>query len=293
MRIVVIGGRGYIGRHVAEHLRSVGYEVVVSSRNAGEGDIVWDGCDAGKLAEQLSANDVVINCAGIPIADKLWSRRRKQELIASRVDVTRAIAQAANMSGVKVLISTSAVGYYGNTDDVLVDESGSNGKGFLADLCVEWENAASEFTGRCVVLRLGVVLGYGCGMLAKFTPLFKLGFGGPIGTGRQWLSWIYIDDLARCVEFCIKRNITGVVNAVAPRAVTNSDFARQLASVLRRPCWLPMPVHAMMPILGRSFTNDVLLANQRVMPKALEDAGFKWQTEQLEDALKACYKPQT
>ena len=287
MRIVVIGGRGYIGRHVVEYLRSVGYEVVVSSRKTGEGDICWDGSSVDELAQQLSDKDVVINLAGLPIADKLWSRQRKQELISSRVDVTRAVAQAANMSGVKVLISTSAVGYYGNTDDVLVDESGSNGKGFLAGLCADWETAAKEFNGRCVILRLGVVLGYSCGMLAKLTPLFKLGFGGPVGTGRQWLSWIFIDDLARCMEMCINSKLTGVVNAVAPKPVTNGEFSKQLASVLRRACWLPMPVHVMMPILGRQFTQEVLLANQRVMPKALEEAGFKWQTSELEDALKA------
>ena len=290
MRVVVIGGRGYIGRHVVAHLQSVGYEAAVSSRKADEGDILWDGCHAEELAKQLSDKDIIINLAGASIADKLWSKKRKQELYTSRVDVTRAVVQAANMSGVKALISTSAVGYYGNTDDVLVDESGSNGKGFLAGLCVEWENAVKEFNGRCVVLRLGVVLGYGCGMLAKLTPLFKLGLGGPVGTGRHWLSWIYIGDLVRCVEMCITGKLTGAVNVVAPRPVTNGDFSKQLASILRRACWLPMPVHVMMPILGRQFTQEVLLANQRVMPKALEEAGFTWQTAELEDALKASLK---
>lgn len=287
MRVVIIGGRGFLGRCVGNALSAVGHEVIVSSRHVSEGAIIWDGVDSVQLSCQLNGVDAIVNLAGESIAESRWSKERKKVLLSSRVGTTRAVVDAANQAGVKILVNASAVGIYGDTDDAVVDESARIGKGFLADLCQQWESAVERFTGRCVVLRLGVVIGLDGGILNKLVPIFRWGLGGPMGFGSHWMSWIHVDDFARCVVWCLEKPIVGTVNAVAPRPITNLAFSKELAAVLHRPCWLPVPLLVLMPVFGRQFVTEVLTGSQRVMPRVLEQAGFQWEFEEIGAALKA------
>ncbi len=285
MKVVIIGGRGFIGRNLSEYLTSQGHDVLVSSRHLSDRSIVWDGHDAGDLATHLAGIDAVVNLAGESIADKPWSRERKHVLYTSRVDTTKSVVKAANMAGVSVLVNASAVGIYGSTGDNIVDETQPAGVGYLADLCAAWERATNGFAGRCVHMRIGVVIGSGGGILARLRPVFRTGIGGPLGSGKHWMPWIHIDDLTRCVEWCLTKPIVGPVNAVAPQAVTNLDFSRRLAHLLHRPCFLSVPVLALQLVFGKAFVAEVLISSQKIRPKVLETSGFTWTRSEIHAAL--------
>lgn len=284
MKVVIIGGRGFIGKNLSEYLSSQGHDVLVSSRQPSDGSFVWDGHDAVELATHLAGKDAVVNLAGESIADKPWSHARKHVLYTSRVETTASVVKAANMAGVPVLVNASAVGIYGPTGDSIVDETQPAGVGYLAELCAAWERATEGFAGRCVHMRIGVVIGRG-GILARLNPVFRLGVGGPLGSGKQWMPWIHIDDLARCVEWCLTKPMEGPVNAVAPQAVTNLDFSRKLAHMLRRPCLLSVPVFALQLVFGKAFVAEVLISSQRIRPKTLEMSGFTWTRSEIDTAL--------
>ncbi|MHB1460327.1 MAG: TIGR01777 family oxidoreductase [Armatimonadota bacterium] len=285
MKVVIIGGRGFLGRKVSEYLTSQGHDVLVSSRKPSETSFVWDGQNAVELAPHLAGVDAVVNLAGESIADKLWSESRKQLLYSSRVDTTAAVVKAANTAGVAVLVNASAVGIYGDTGDRIVDETQPAGVGYLADLCASWEKATDAFQGRCVNMRIGVVFGSGGGILARLVPLFRMGIGGPMGSGKHWMPWIHADDMARCVEWCLEKPIKGPVNAVAPQAVTNLIFSKRLAHWLRRPCVFSVPVFALRLVLGKAFVAEVLVSSQRIRPMVLESSGFLWKRGEIDNAL--------
>ncbi len=286
MKVVIIGGRGFLGRKVSGYLSSKGHEVLVSSRKPSSTSLVWDGHDDSQLAAHLVGIDAVVNLAGESIADKPWSESRKQLLYSSRVDTTAAVVRAANIAGVPVLVNASAVGIYGDTGDAVVDETQIAGSGYLAGLCASWERATDGFTGRCVNMRIGVVVGSGGGILARLVPIFRLGLGGPLGNGRHWMPWIHAEDLARCVEWCLEKPIEGPVNAVAPQAVTNLEFSRYLARLLRRPCLFAVPVFAMQLVFGKPFVAEVLVSSQKVRPAVLEISGFTWTKGEIGIALR-------
>ncbi len=302
MVIAIAGGTGFIGSYIAESLYKKGYKVLISSRNPkkvsekfGKFEIFkWNSESDDFPSDVIKASDIVINLVGENISQR-WTERVKEKLRSSRINSTRKIVEAfsaVNTSG-KVFISASAVGIYGNRGDELLDEGSSFGDDFLAKLCVDWENEAmkaEKYGARVVILRIGIVLGKSGGFLAKLEPLFKLGLGGKISDGKAWISWIHIDDLARIIEFAIENeNVKGAYNAVAPEPVTNEDFTKTFAKVLKRPAILPVPKFGLKILFGKELTEVALTASQRVKPTKLIESGFIFQYEDIESALKSLY----
>jgi uncharacterized protein (TIGR01777 family) len=239
----------------------------------------------------LGGADAVVHLAGEGVADRRWTPARKEAILRSRVDGTAnlvaALAQLPPRARPRTLIGASATGWYGDRADDWLDESAPAGSGFLADVCRAWERetlAAASHAVRTVVLRIGVVLGREGGALPKLLPPFRLGLGGRLGTGRQWISWIHVDDVVGLVELALATpSLTGVVNAVAPAPVTNADFTAELGRVLRRPTFLPIPGSVLRVALGEMAT--VLLASQRVRPARALETGHTYRFPTLGRAL--------
>ena len=240
----------------------------------------------------LEGLTAAIHLAGANLAGKRWTEAYKRELIESRVTTTRALSQAlASLTRPpKVLIVASATGIYGDRGEELLDESSEPGTGFLADLCCAWEEAAAsaKHAGiRVVHLRTGVVIGAGGGALAQMLPIFRLGLGGPLGNGRQWMSWIGLDDWVSAVHFLLNEgNLSGPINLVAPNAVTSARFAHALGHAVHRPAILRAPAFALRIALGE-MADEALLASARVVPKRLLDAGFTFRDPTMHEALRA------
>jgi uncharacterized protein (TIGR01777 family) len=228
-----------------------------------------------------------VNLAGEPISER-WTNESKQEIIRSRVQGTQKIVAAISQANPKprVLVNTSAIGYYGTSETATFDETSPKGEDFLAQVCEQWEAEAvkvQDLGVRLVILRFGIVLGNG-GALAKMIPPFKLFAGGPIGKGRQWFSWIHIEDLVNLLITALDRpDMAGVYNATAPNPVRMSQFCQVLGDVLKRPSWLPVPPIALEILLGEG--SKVVLEGQEVLPKALQALGFSYQYPQLQEAL--------
>lgn len=293
MKIVVAGGTGFIGEPLVRRLLERGDEVSVLTRNpakvrAGRG-VAWDARTQGAWSAEAAAADVVINLAGENIGEGRWTAERKQRLVESRVDATRAVVEALQRgpSRSRVLVNASAVGYYGDRGEDVLDESARRGEGFLAELAQEWEAAAraAEPLARLVITRIGVVLARDGGALKKMLPPFRLGVGGPIGNGRQWMSWIAREDLIRLMLWAIDgEQARGVYNATSPEPIRNRDFARALGRALHRPAILPAPAFALRLALGE-MADEALLASQRAVPaRALAD-GFGFLTPSIGSAL--------
>jgi len=239
------------------------------------------------------ACDAVVNLAGAGIADERWTPERKQEIIDSRETATRKIVEAIAQANPKpsVLVSSSAIGYYGSSETATFDESSPAGDDFLAQVCQKWEAAAQNVTDsgtRLVILRTGIVLGMG-GAVAKMVLPFKLFAGGPIGTGRQWFSWIHRDDLVSLILKAITdSSMTGTFNATAPQPVRMAEFCTVMGAVMNRPSWLPVPAFALEALLGDAA--QVVLTGQQVLPKHTQETGFQYQypavKQALEDVLK-------
>lgn len=293
MRILMTGGTGLIGRHLCKALLAEGHELTVFSRNPASVPVK---CGAGvqaltSLAEWSPARefDAVINLAGEPIVDRRWTKQRKQVLWASRVALTEELVQriVAAEHRPSVLLSGSAVGYYGNRGNVLLDETAAPGDDFPAQLCKAWEQAArvAENAGvRVCLLRTGLVLGNDGGLLGRMLPPFRLGLGGRIGDGRQWMSWIHIGDyVAIVLRLLSDGQIRGPCNLTAPRPVTNAEFTRTLAAVLHRPAFLAIPAALLKPGLGEAAS--LLLGGQRVVPGKLQDAQYGFRFGDLRGAL--------
>lgn len=299
MKIVVTGATGFIGSHLVRRLVSAGHAVIAWSRDpqrAAErlparcrvtrgGDL--ERCDPA----ELRGVDAVVNLAGESVAGGRWSEARKRAIRTSRVDGTRsivaAIASLAPEERPKVLVSASAIGFYGDRGDELLNEDSTPGEGFLAEVCRAWEGAATvaERLGVRVVLpRIGVVLGPDGGALAAMLTPFRLGLGGRLGDGAQWMSWIHLDDVVDLLIFALEReDVRGALNAVAPEAVRNRDFTRVLGRVLGRPTLFPVPAFALRLLAGEM--SEILLGSQRVAPKVASDRGFSFSYPSLEAAL--------
>lgn len=273
MRVVVAGASGLIGTELTRALQARGDEVVRLPRFR---TAPWsvDGADA------------VVNLAGANVAGKRWSESYKKQILDSRVETTRALAEATNRALIKprVLVNASAVGYYGGRGDEPMDESGSAGADFLAGVVQAWEAEAREAMVRSVQLRTGVVLTPKGGALQQMLPPFKAFVGGPIGSGRQWVPWIHIADEVSAILFCIDRDLSGPVNLVAPGVVTMKDFAAALGRALHRPSLLNVPGGPLKLILGEFAA--VLLEGQRAVPKKLVEAGFQFRFPDLDSALR-------
>ncbi len=295
MHIAVTGSSGLIGTELVTALRGDGHDVrrLVRRTPRTADEHRWDPehrqLDPGVLADV----DAVVNLAGVGIGDKRWTDRYKHEVVTSRVDSTTTIssalaqAAAADPGRRRVLLSASAVGYYGDGGDRVIDETSPAGTDFLADVCVQWEaaTAPAEAAGvRVAHLRTGLVLGEG-GLMAKLKPLFSLGVGGPMGSGKQYWPWISLRDEVDAIRFLLTADVAGPVDLTGPEPVTNAAFASALGRVLHRPAVLPVPGFALSLVLGE-FAQLGVLAGQRALPRVLMDAGFTFTHGDVESALR-------
>lgn len=293
MRIVIAGGSGFIGETLVRRLLARGDDVAVLSRNpakvqAGRG-VAWDGKTQGSWSQEVANADVIVNLAGENVGEARWTDERKRRLVASRLDATGAIVQALRDAPARnrTLVNASAVGYYGLRGDETLDESGTRGGGFLAELVEKWEAAAreAESLARLVILRFGVALAPGGGALKKMMLPFQVGVGGPVGSGEQWMSWIDRDDAVRIVEWAIDdANVRGTYNATSPEPVRNRDFTRALGRAMHRPAFMPAPAFVLRIAFGQ-MAEEVLLGGQRVVPRRAEREGFRFEIPTLDASL--------
>jgi uncharacterized protein (TIGR01777 family) len=296
MKILVTGATGLIGRRLCQLLTGEGHEVVALSRAPQriKGLAVaeahkWEP-EAGPPPEQaLNEVEAVAHLAGEPIAARRWSDEQKRRIRDSRVVSTRNIVNALRSTATKprVLVSSSAVGFYGDRADELLIESSPPGTGFMSEVCVSWEQEAERaklFGVRVIQVRTGVVLSGDGGALKKMLRPFKLGVGGPLGSGKQWFPWIHLEDIVGIFRHAIiSSSLSDPVNGTAPELANNADFTKQLGRALSRPTFLAVPKFALRGLMGEMA--DVLLASQRVIPKAILDAGYKFQYPALAPAL--------
>lgn len=294
MKILITGGTGFIGHRLCAALRRDAHELWVLSRTPERvADQCGDDVHAVASLEELDPGlrlDAIINLAGEPIADKRWSAEQKRKLVESRMQTTRAINAWIERATHKpaVLISGSAIGFYGDTGDRDVTEDSPPVNEFTHQLCRDWEEEglkAESFGVRVALLRTGIVLGKGGGALSKMLPAFWFGLGGKIGRGDQWMSWIHRDDMVSIILYLLKHeDLSGAFNATAPYAVMNEQFTRTLGQVLRRPTLLPMPAFVLRILFGEM--SHLLLTGQKVLPQRLLDHGYAFRFEELEPALR-------
>lgn len=294
MKILVSGANGWVGRSLLPVLSAGGHEVRALSRgSAGGSEIAWN-VASGEIdhaaLDRWGALDAVIHLAGENIAARRWSAEQKRRIVESRVQATQRLVAHLSRRKPRLYIGASAVGYYGDRGDEILTEESPGGTGFLADTCEAWEQATAGLTlagVKVVHLRFGMILGADGGALAKMLPIFRAGLGGKLGSGRQWISWISLQDAVRVVEYCLtRRDISGAYNAVAPNPVRNSEFTAMLAQVLKRPAIFPAPAFALKILYGE-MAEGLLLSSQRVLPDRLERAGFDFEHPQLFRAFKA------
>ncbi len=293
MRIAITGASGLIGNALRARLVSHQHDVVpLVRRTATRGEIAWDPQRGELDPAALAGVDAVVNLAGAGIAGHRWTDSYKREILDSRTLSTRLISQAIASAddGPRVLLSGSGVDFYGDQGEEMVDESSPVGTGFLAGVCAEWEasTAPAEAAGvRVAHLRTSMVLSAKGGALRKMLPLYKLGLGGRTGSGKQWMSWISIDDEVGAIEHLLTSDISGPVNFASPNPVTNAEFARALGHVLNRPAILPLPPLAPKLVLGSELVDTLLVEGKRVMPRVLEGDGYAFTHPTLEGALRA------
>jgi uncharacterized protein len=292
MKIAITGSRGLIGSSLIPHLRGAGHEVVRIVRGQAEtGEIGWDPPNGRIESDKLHGVEAVVHLAGAGVADHRWTPAYKREIVSSRVDGTTTLVRALAELPVppSVMVSASAVGYYGSRgDDVLTEDSGP-GTGFLADVCAQWESSASAaaLAGiRVVNLRTGVVLSAGGGALKKQLAPFRLGLGARLGRGSQQFSWITRRDAVSAISYLLGHDeLAGPFNVTAPQPVTNAEFTRALGRALHRPALLAVPEVVLHLALGREMASEFLLTSQRVVPERLLAAGFAFADGALPDAL--------
>jgi hypothetical protein len=291
VRVAVAGSSGLIGTALVPELRNAGHEVLrlVRRAPAGPDERGWDPPAGTIAAGALDGVDAVVNLCGAGVADRRWTHARKQVLLDSRVEPTEVLAAAVADAGIPLLVNASAVGWYGDTGDREVDETEPAGGGFLAALCRQWEAAADrarEAGVRVVHLRVGHVLAADGGLLARLRPLYRLGLGGRLGNGRQYMPWIHLSDVVSAIRFVLTDgSVSGPVNLSAPAPVTNAELTRALARALHRPAPWMVPRFALRIVIGE--VADEILFGQRVLPRALLDAGFTFRHTEIDEALAA------
>ena len=282
MKVLVSGASGFVGRHLCPALRAQGHEVRGVGRSGAEHDWSPESVEQGVLW-----CDAIVSLAGQDILGARWNPEVKQQLWSSRFETTRALAHFAALHGTRVLVGASAIGYYGPHGDEELDERAGRGGDFLAQLCADWEEAQApaEAAGvRCASARIGIVLGRGGGVLGRMLPIFKLGLGGPVGDGKQWFSWIHLDDLVALLVWLLATDSArGAYNATAPGPVTMGEFARTLGRVLHRPALLPVPGFALRLRFGEGA--QAMVTGQRVLPVRAQAEGFRFAHPTLWGAL--------
>jgi len=291
MRVLITGATGLIGRQLSQYLIEQGHDVHALHRNPeSEKDFYWFPAESRIHLDDSVELDAVIHLAGDNIAGSRWSEAKKAEIINSRVRGTRLLSEAVAQLKHKpsVFISASAIGYYGDTGDSIVDEQSSPGTGFLSDIATQWEQATQaveQANIRTVHLRTGIVLSRNGGALEKMLLPFKLGLGGVVGSGQQYMSWISIHDVVSIIDFLLHRsNLSGPFNLVAPQAATNRQFTKSLGHALHRPTIFPMPAFVVRVLFGE-MGDQLLLSSTRVAPKRLLAEGYSYIDEQLDGAL--------
>ena len=290
MKVAVTGASGLIGTALLPHLRSQGHDVVRFVRGAADApdERPWEPSTGTLDPVHLADVDAVIHLAGAGVAAHRWTTSYKATILRSRVDGTTAVAAAIAASGhPRVLLSSSAVGWYGDTGDRLTDETGSTGHGFLAEVCREWEAATKEAESTCRVahLRTGYVLAKDALGLSKQVAVARLGLGAPLGSGRQWMSWITLDDEVRAITHLLAADVTGPVNLVGPAPVTNRDLTRAVNRAVHRPTFpVSVPALALRAGLG-PFAQEGVLIGQRLAPAVLQRAGFTFGHSDIDAAL--------
>lgn len=303
MKVAITGATGFVGSRLIERLQAEGHHAIALTRSPERAlrqfptgaypavEIVdYTPTASGDWQQALSGCDGVVNLAGEPIAESRWTPERKQMILDSRRMGTQTLVEAIAQATPKptVLVNASAIGYYGTSETATFDETSAPGDDFLAEVCQAWEAEAQKVTQaglRLVIVRIGIVLGDG-GALAKMIPPFKLFAGGPIGTGKQWFSWIHREDLVSLIlEALTNSTLEGVYNATAPNPVRMTELAKTLGDVLKRPSWLPVPSFALEALLGDGA--KVVLEGQQVLPKRTQASGFQYQYPTLPQAIAA------
>ncbi len=297
MRVLITGATGLIGRAINGYLKTKGVETVTLVRKppvpSDSSHLYWDPDKRVLNPHGLEQFDAVVHLAGENIAAGRWTVERKRRIFDSRIKGTSLLstALAACATPPKVAISASAVGYYGDCGNAVLEESAGPGRGFLAETCRAWEGSAQPLTAagiRTIFLRTGMVLSPSGGALERMLLPYRLGVGGPIGLGQRWMSWISLEDLVRLIVYCLEQeSLSGPVNAVSPHPVMNREFAHTLGRLLRRPALLPTPPFALRLAFGE-MARELLLSSTRAVPKRLEETQFDWRHPRIEYALRHC-----
>lgn len=296
MKVAITGATGFVGSRLVERLQEQGHQPLILTRNRATAlnafpnleIVAYTPTESGSWQQAIAGCDAVVNLAGEPIAETRWTPKHKQEILESRRLGTQKIVEAITLANPKpsVLVNTSAIGYYGTSETASFDEMSPAGSDFLAEVCQAWEEEAQkvkEAGVRLVILRSGIVLGNG-GALAKMIPPFKLFAGGPLGTGKQWFSWIHREDIVNLILFAITQpDIEGVLNATAPNPVRMSELCQAIGEILNRPSWLPVPSFVPEALLGEGA--KVVLEGQQVLPKRTISKGFDYQYPTVKQAL--------
>lgn len=301
MRILVSGSTGFLGSALIETLVGQRHEIArlvrpATKRETGSGagtqSIAWDPVAGQFDSAGAEGADALVHLAGASIADGRWNAARKKLLGTSRIDATRHLfaALAKLQRPPRVVVAAAAIGYYGNRGEETLTEASAPGRDFLAGLCEKWEAEtarASEFGARAVRLRFGIILAAHGGALPRMVTPFKLGAGGRLGDGRQWMSWVALSDVVSTIQYCLtNEGMTGPVNVVAPNPAQNREFTRVLAKTLHRPAIFPAPAFALRLALGE-MADSLLLVSQKVVPSRLVDSGYRFQQPDLAEALAA------
>lgn len=296
MKILISGASGLVGTHLIPTLKAKNHEIFRLVRKAPEAadEIRWDaekGFSDGER-ERLENFDAVVHLAGDNVASESWSEEKKRKIRDSRVVGTRVLVDALKslQNPPPVLVSASAIGFYGDREDEILTEDSAKGRGFFPEVCDAWEmeaEKAEEFGARVVLPRIGVVLAKDGGALEKMLTPFKFGVGGRVGSGKQWMSWIVLEDLIRIIHFALEsETLRGAINATAPNPATNEEFTKTFGRVLHRPTILPVPEFAVKLMFGE-MGETLLLQGARVLPERLLENGFEFKYANLEDAMKA------
>ena len=282
--IYIAGGSGLIGQRLKNILTENGFQVFILSRRSSENSIAYPN-NPQELAGILEGASAVINLAGANVVGKRWNKEYKKELYDSRINTTKLLVNAINLTNEKpYFISTSAVGFYGDRGNKNLTEDISPDTGFIASICTDWEEEAQKVESKCLILRIGIVLTKDGGALKEMLLPYKLFVGGPIASGVQWFPWIHIKDLMNVYLFAIEKQLTGIANAVSPGQVQMNNFARAMGQALKRPAFFRVPAFAVKIILGEA--SQEVLRSQKVYPKFLIDNKFQFEFSSIDSALK-------
>ncbi len=299
-RVIITGATGFIGKALCRRLAERGYEIVALSRDLAKGEEVlgkdvqvveWDGKSSRGWLDYVEGSQALLNLAGENLSSERWTEDKKQSILQSRLDAAEAVVEAARLAKKKpeVVVQASAIGYYGLRHDEVCDESSVPGEGFLSAVSQKWELSTQEVEDqriRRVIIRTGIVLGNEGGAFVRLVKPFRFFVGGPLGSGKQWFSWIHLDDEVEAIIFLMERDdLSGVFNLTAPHPVLQKDFSRILGKVMKRPSWLRVPAFVLRLLFGE-MAKEMLLSGQRVMPARLIASGFRFLYPELESALK-------